>query len=153
MALSSVDLFWAKVRRTDGCWEWTGARLHSGYGKLGRKGRTYVAHRFAWELVNGAIPDGLFACHRCDNRLCVRPDHLFLGTQKDNIADMLSKGRGSLPPGTEARREQNVCSRGHEFTEANTRLYDGRRYCRACERSRYPAKRQRHLSRHVPVWR
>jgi hypothetical protein len=143
----SLALFWAKVRRSDGCWEWTGARHKHGYGKLSRSGRCYVAHRFAWEMTVGPIPGALQVCHRCDNRLCVRPDHLFLGTQKDNIADMLGKGRGSLPPGTLARRSQTHCSRGHEFTAANTRTYRGARFCRACEKVRAPLKWQRILAR------
>jgi hypothetical protein len=87
--------FWAKVQRGEGCWEWQGANNGKGYGCFGKEGsRPYYAHRFSWELHAGPIPDGLFVLHRCDNRRCVNPEHLFLGTQGDNMRDMIAKGRG-----------------------------------------------------------
>ncbi len=95
--------FWRHVDKSDECWIWTGGRLPSGYGffevgthKQHKKAR---AHRLSWELTNGAIPLGLSVLHRCDNPSCVRPTHLFLGTQSDNIKDMYRKGRSNIPRG------------------------------------------------------
>ena len=85
--------FWTFGRKGEGCWEWAATRDRRGYGRfnIGRTPR--LAHRIAWELTNGPIPDGLHACHHCDNPPCVRPDHLFLGTDKDNMQDASRKGR------------------------------------------------------------
>ena len=88
--------FWAKVDASagpTGCWLWTGARFPAGYGAIKIAGRPWGAHRVAWELVNGPIPDGLQSLHRCDNPPCVNPLHLFLGSQADNARDMVAKGR------------------------------------------------------------
>lgn len=88
-----ADRFWKQVRKTDSCWIWTGARLKS-YGKAYcGAGRSNYAHRAAWMLTRGAIPEGLCVLHRCDNPPCVNPDHLFLGSQLDNMRDMKIKGR------------------------------------------------------------
>lgn len=82
------------INKTDTCWVWTGDKYGSGYGRLSiGKGKQVRAHRFMYEQLNGKIPDGLFACHSCDNRLCVNPSHIFIGTQKDNMQDCLKKGR------------------------------------------------------------
>ena len=88
-----AERFWVRVEKTPTCWLWRGATNSSGYGVMQKDGRRIRAHRFAYELTYGAIPEGLFACHRCDNPLCVRPDHLFLGTPADNAHDMIRKGR------------------------------------------------------------
>ena len=86
--------FWAKVNKTEGCWLWTSYRNEHGYGLLSFRGvKNRRAHRIAWELTNGAIPHGLQVLHRCDVRTCVRPDHLFLGTNADNLLDCAKKGR------------------------------------------------------------
>lgn len=91
--LENPERFWSKVRKTDGCWQWTAAIHHSGYGMFGVKKTMVQAHRLAYELCIGEIPEGMFACHTCDNRSCVNPKHIFIGTAKDNTRDMFSKGR------------------------------------------------------------
>lgn len=95
--------FWSKVAKTDACWLWTGRQFWDGYGAFDRRidgvKKIFKAHRQSYELSVGAIPDGLHVLHRCDVRLCVRPDHLFLGTNDDNVADRTAKGRSSSHEG------------------------------------------------------
>jgi len=91
---SLEERFWNKAQKGDGCWEWQASVTNRGYGRFtDRSHHTSAAHRIAWELTNGPIPDGLFVCHHCDNPKCVNPAHLFLGTNIDNVRDMESKGR------------------------------------------------------------
>jgi hypothetical protein len=92
-----------------GCWLWTGGGIAKGYGMLQIRYRHVLAHRLAWEVWRGPIPDGLCVLHHCDNPPCFNPDHLFLGTRADNNADKVRKGRsgfttgprpGRFPPGS-----------------------------------------------------
>jgi hypothetical protein len=87
-----TERFWSKVEKSDGCWSWQGAIGYYGYGVIRRQYKIVLAHRVAYELTYGDAGD-LDVLHRCDNPLCVRPDHLFLGTHADNMHDMAHKGR------------------------------------------------------------
>lgn len=95
-----ADRFWARVVKGEGCWGWTGKPNAFGYGTIRRpSGGDEKAHRVSWELHSGPIPSGLVVRHKCDNTGCVRPDHLELGTQKDNVRDALERGRWNPPVG------------------------------------------------------
>lgn len=97
--------FWSNVDQSaghDSCWVWTGGKI-DGYGSFSHDGITFLAHRVAWELaygsLGGPIPDGFCVLHHCDNRPCVRPTHLFLGTRNDNNKDRHAKGRSGSAKG------------------------------------------------------
>ena len=132
-----ADRFWEKVDKSvaSGCWEWKSSIRGNGYGAFfthlideGRK--CHGAHRYSWMLVNGPIPSGLWVLHKCDNRICVNPDHLFLGNGADNMRDCANKGRVC----TIGQLKKTHCKRGHEFTQENIRRdKNNHRFCKTCD--------------------
>lgn len=133
--------FWQKVKKTDNCWIWTSSKTNSGYGLFSRGlygTKKVYAHRLSWEIHNGSLPGKLFVCHKCDNPPCINPEHLFLGTNSDNIRDCFAKGRGNKTL-MNYQKSKTHCSKGHEFNKENTRIYDKNpthRKCKQCSRDR-----------------
>ena len=117
--VSVESRFWSKVEKSDGCWIWRASKLKDGYGQFRAYYRSWAAHRFAWRLEFGEIPKGLFVCHHCDTPACVRPDHLFLGTARDNNQDASTKGRSAFGDknGTRARPETRPRGANHSFSK------------------------------------
>lgn len=126
-SLPAPQRFLAKVQDGEpGCWEWAGSRDRDGYGRFKLDGRPQMAHRVAFELWRGEIPDGLQIDHLCRNPGCVNPNHLEVVTSRENTL------RGEGPAAENGRKTH--CKRGHEFTEENTYLSAKGRECRICRR-------------------
>lgn len=127
-----------------GCWLWIGSLKKGGYGQIGgfnKSGKRTMlsAHKASYLAFNGDVPDGLIVRHTCDNRICVNPDHLVVGTQKDNFNDMVERGRAYWG-------HQTHCKNGHEFTPENTRIRpEGSRRCIICAR----LGSKRHYRKHI----
>ena len=132
--------FASHIHFGSGCWEWMGALAGRGYGQFMQGGKNYRAHRYAYEMVNGPIPEGMSVLHSCDNPRCVRHDHLRIGTAKENAIDCLTRGRHSQATKTH-------CKRGHEFTSGTTIFSKNAsggisRYCKICDRDKLRQKRE-----------
>lgn len=111
-------------KAANGCIEWIGHIENTGYGAIKFQARRLKAHRAAWELKHGKVPKGLFVLHRCDNRACINPAHLFVGTQLDNIRDMIAKGRKVVRSG---ERHWNAKLSKEKVVEIRARYARGER--------------------------
>lgn len=146
--LPFADRFWSKVEKSEGCWTWNGALQTNGYGKIyagpspgsaKRGSAVMAAHRASWVLHFGEIGDGLSVLHRCDNPLCVRPDHLFLGDHAANMRDCAAKGRTR----TIGHAMQTKCRKGHPYVDGNVVIARGYRRCLICFESMKTRRAQR----------
>jgi hypothetical protein len=131
-SFSAEERFWKYVRLGPNCWEWTGAMKRDrdkkwAYGNfcLGR-GKHILAHRYSWSFTRGCadLPVGMYVCHKCDNPKCIRPDHLFLGTPRENNTDCIAKGRRGKMSGDEVRAARHLYASGIASTNDVAGLYN-----------------------------
>lgn len=125
-----------KVENINGCWFWRGSIRKDGYGRIRREGRTLLAHRVFYRELVGEL-GSLQVLHKCDNKACVNPSHLYLGTISDNRKDCVRRGR-------DHNAGKTHCIHGHQLSKENVYLHNGSRHCRKC---RSEADRRRKYAR------
>lgn len=143
-----------RIKTTDsGCWEFTGTKTHDGYGRFKawnaskKKYVSHLAHRVSYYIFKEHFYNEEHVLHRCDNPPCIRPDHLFLGDNKINVADKMAKGR-------HAGQKQTHCKQGHEFTPDNTvPRSEGGKYCKLCRDERTKRWASENKKERAAVWR
>lgn len=129
MRKSLEERFLSRIEYTEDCWIWTAGKNKKGYGQIKVSGKQEGAHRLSFTLYKGD-PSGMIVCHSCDNPSCVNPQHLWLGTPKDNMQDKERKGRGH-------NSKKTHCPRGHLYNNENTYFVKGGgRNCRVCDREK-----------------
>lgn len=109
------------------CWQWIGPKNGGGYGSFKYQGKTIGAHRFSYLIAVGEIKNKMYVCHTCDNRSCVNPEHLFIGTQSENIKDAVKKKR-------QVQSKKTHCPSGHPYSAVYYGKTSPARYCRICKR-------------------
>jgi hypothetical protein len=118
------DKFLSHIEKTDYCWNWKGAISSHGYGSFIVDKKNKMPHRISYELFKGQIPEGLYVCHSCDNIKCVNPDHLFVGTQKDNMKDCINKKR--MPKGEEKYKSKLTWEKVRDIRKLYKNPYNGK---------------------------
>ena len=116
---SDRERFFAKVNKTETCWLWTAQKDKKGYGKFWFDGKKGFAHRYAYKSFNGPIEGKLLVCHSCDVPACVNPEHLWLGTVRDNAVDMVNKNRHPIH-----LRPRTHCLKGHDYSVVGTLVFN-----------------------------
>ena len=150
------DRFWRKVDTSAGpyaCWPWTASVRPTGYGQFSYQGKPVTATRALWQMYHGPLPSSVHVLHHCDNPPCVHPLHLYLGNHRQNMRDMVLRGRTGVARGYihKGRALQSHCKFGHPYDEQNTYAAKGHRYCRICTKDRVTTwKRAHRPRRHMP---
>ena len=150
---SAWNKFWPNVNKSGPipahvpeigpCWEWTASTFKNGYGLFSISGNPSKVHRWVYSVANGPIPEGFEICHKCDNRKCVRPSHLFIGTRSDNMRDCVAKGRWS-----NGNHKKTHCPSGHPYSGDNLRITnEGHRKCKICDVQQTIKSRKKRLSK------